>query len=171
MKLLFLDIGGVLNTTIRRMELMRQRKTFVSRLTAAGDLSRMCDPVAVCGLKMIIDKTGAGIVITSSLRRLGLRRVQKMWEKANLPGVVCGITPDAACQATGYEGTPYARWRGAEIGAYLHEHALGVEAYCIFDDIADMLPTQQSHFVRINPYVGISMDDVCLALRILGVSP
>ena len=60
--------------------------------------------------------------------------------------------------------------RGNEIKAYFEE-VLSVDAamqrYVILDDLKDVLPEQEDHFIRIDPIVGITEKDAERAIEIL----
>jgi len=60
--------------------------------------------------------------------------------------------------------------RGNEIKAYFEE-VLSVDAamqrYVIMDDLKDVLPEQEDHFIRINPIAGITEEDAERAIEIL----
>jgi len=131
MKVIFLDIDGVLN--VRRHGRDRFGSLFHSQF--------------VKNLKQLIIKTNAKIVISSSWRFNGLDEMQKMWIERELPGEVIGITPFTAQ----YEATESASFmdrckRGCEIREWLKTHP--VDSYVILDDDNDMLQSQQSNFVR-----------------------
>jgi hypothetical protein len=57
--------------------------------------------------------------------------------------------------------------KGTEINGWLSEHRRSVAQYAILDDVNDMLPEQQSHFVQINPVVGITEQDAEEIIAIL----
>lgn len=68
MKVIFLDIDGVLNT--KYWENMKVRDQY----------GHTFDPNSVANLARIIEETGAEIVISSSWKCLGLDTLQKMWK-------------------------------------------------------------------------------------------
>lgn len=131
MKVIFLDIDGVLN--VRRQGRDRFGSLFHSQF--------------VKNLKHIIDKTGAKIVISSSWRFNGLDEMRQMWIERKLPGEMIGITPFTAQ----YEANENASFmerceRGCEIRDWMKSNP--VDSYVILDDDNDMLKSQQSNFVR-----------------------
>jgi hypothetical protein len=77
MKIIFLDIDGVL-------AVMHQDR---------DDYGSFFHEEFVTNLKSIIDQTDAKIVISSSWRHSGLKIIQEMWAKRNLPGEVIDSTP------------------------------------------------------------------------------
>ena len=125
MKVIFLDIDGVLNLYCESRD--EYGCCFHSHL--------------VDNLRRLIDKTGAKIVISSTWRFSGLVIMKEMWEKRNLPGEVVGITPNFMI----HYGTTLCR--GKEISAYLEENP-EIESYVILDDDTDMEEHQMSRFVK-----------------------
>lgn len=118
MKVIFLDIDGVLNL------IPQGRDEF-------GDCFH---PHLVENLRHVIERTGAAIVISSTWRMNGLSEMKRMWEMRDLPGIVIDVTP--------FLNTP----RGEEIAEWLRENP--VTDYAIIDDDIDMLPEQMHRFVK-----------------------
>ncbi len=132
MKVIFLDIDGVLNVY------SHDHDEFGSQFH-----SHFVD-----NLKRIIDETEAKIVISSTWRYAGLERMKEMWEKRGLPGDVIDVTPD--CTYLFNEGLLELTTRierGYEIEYWLDENP-GVQKYVILDDNDDFLPYQRGNFVR-----------------------
>ena len=80
MKVIFLDIDGVLNVIPTKFD---QWGAYFGP-----------DDHFVKNLKKIVDQTGAKIVITSTWRMGGLQNMLDMWSGRNLPGEIVGITPN-----------------------------------------------------------------------------
>ena len=118
-KVIFLDIDGVLNVYCEDRD--EYGCTFHQHL--------------VENLEMIIRKTGAKIVISSTWRLSGLIIMKEMWEKRNLPGEVIDITPF-------HED----RVRGNEIQEWINQY--NPTNYVIIDDDSDILSSQTDNFVR-----------------------
>lgn len=132
MKVIFLDIDGVLN--VINQERDKYGSLFHKHLED--------------NLRYIINETGAKIVISSTWRYSGLGFMQAMWKDRSLPGDVIDITPDCS-QLVEYGNFKYydAVERGHEIQDWLDSHP-NVSNYVIIDDDNDMLKTQQDNFVR-----------------------
>lgn len=163
MKLIFLDIDGVLNceNAYRSGECK-----YVSWIDDSGEEDHhqsFCSWSKVY-LNQLIEETGAKIVISSTWRNSGIEFMRKVWEVEEMKGEIIGITPNFRSSIKGY-GIP----RGCEIDYYL-EHDLkfshinwdsgiqqeyieksGVENYIIIDDDSDMLYGQRNHFVHVLP--------------------
>lgn len=133
-KIIFLDIDGVLNVIGMHCG---PRDEFGSQF----------HPHLVENLKMIIEQTGAEIVISSSWRMSGLGEMQRMWEMRDLPGKVIEVTPGVhEVVDAQYERYYDKVCRGHEIQMWL-DHTPGVH-YVIIDDDNDMLDIQKPYFVR-----------------------
>lgn len=131
LKILFLDIDGVLNST----------RTCVAFGGYPIELEHInaFDQVAIRLIQRLCDAADVKVVLSSAwrlhypyaqvARALGLPIIDK---------------------------TPYLIGpRGMEINAWLSEHPL-VEQYAILDDDADMLPDQLPHFVRTDGNDGLT---------------
>ena len=162
-KIIFLDIDGVLNT--------KWWYTQMDRNTPRDKYGYAFDPKAVANLGKVVEETGAGIVISSSWKCMGLSQMEDMWDERNLPGNVVGITPNSVSDEllvdTDIDSMELFHIRGEEIKEWLTKHGKHVSHYVIIDDMDNMLLEQQSHFVQTNPEVGITVDDANKAIVIL----
>ena len=162
-KIIFLDIDGVLNT--------KWWYTRMDRNTPRDKYGYAFDPKAVANLRRVVDETGAGIVISSSWKCMGLSQMEDMWDERNLPGNVVGITPNSVSDEllvdTDIDSMELFHIRGEEIKEWLTKHGKHVSHYVIIDDMDNMLPEQQSHFVHTNPEIGISEEGAEKAIGIL----
>jgi len=161
MKVIFLDIDGVLNVHGKQRDNYGQlfHKPFEDNL------------------RYIIEKTDAKIVISSTWRFAGLQIMKDMWQKRKLAGEVIGITAD--CYQLIGEGK-FKHYndvkRGHEIQDWLKDHK-EVKQYVIIDDDNDFLDNQRGNFIRtvnnINHIdscdVGYGLTKICAddAIRIL----
>lgn len=129
------------------------------------------DPKAVANLRRIVEETGSDIVISSSWKCMGLSQIEEMWDERNLPGKVVGITPNSVSDelllAADIDSIELFHIRGEEIKEWLVKHGMNVSHYVIIDDMDNMLPEQQAHFVQTNPEVGITIDDTKRIIEIL----
>ena len=129
MKVIFLDIDGVLNVIGQGHD----------------EFGQIFHQHFIDNLKRIVDETGAKIVISSSWRHSGLQKMLDMWEFRNLPGEVIGVTPDLY-RFLDFEGER-TMVRGDEIQAVLNIHP-EITHYVILDDDTDMLKHQLGNFVQ-----------------------
>lgn len=130
MKLLFLDIDGVLSSG-----------SYILRIEEQFDLvENQIDQDAVSLLNKITDATGAAIVVSSTWRLSfldlpsGLLKIQKFLKSYGITGSVIGMTP--------YKMNAIRNQRGKEIQQWLNDNAdtfpEGIEKFVIIDDDADM---------------------------------
>ena len=132
MKVIFLDIDGVLNVISQGHD----------------EFGSLFHKHFEDNLRRIIEQTGAKIVISSTWRMSGLEKMQAMWKHRDLAGEVIDVSPDCT-QLVTYGTFEYydAVERGHEIQDWLDKHP-EVTNYVITDDDADMLKSQRLHFVR-----------------------
>ena len=159
MKILFLDIDGVLNTG-------RYSKYMIeNNLNDFDENGAMFDPNAVENLRFIIDSTNADIIISSTWRYDGLDKMKKLWKDRNMSGRIVGITPHLI-SASFEEVDSKNIWqkrpigsRGMEIDEWLRlntNEMLEPYTYVIVDDEDDFLLHQASHVVLIDPNFGLT---------------
>lgn len=152
MKIIFLDIDGVLNV---ENDLLLRIKRNQPTIDKYGHL--FC-PSAVEYLKYLIKEFDAKIVISSSWRWNGIKEMKNLWKDRNLPGEVIDVT--YSWTSTNIEEQNKLRPlgsmnRGQEIELYLDTHP-EVYNYVIFDDDSDMTERTFPHFIKCNPLYGIT---------------
>ena len=148
MKILFLDIDGVLNSA----DFVIKRKYDLVLSFLSYPLSEF-DPLAVERVNTILNKTNAKLVISSDWRFTeGLDNILK---KAGLRYPIYDITPYGMGKDRGYE-----------IQEWLDEHD-DIENYAIIYDINNMLDSQQSHFIQTSDIHGLTEDLMELTIKIL----
>lgn len=169
MKVIFLDIDGVLNTEVfqraffgilGRLNIERPEAKKIAKAELRDEYGIMFDPMAVDMLEWIIKDTGAKIVISSTWRMSGLTIMQEMWKHRNLPGEIIDITPNHMRR------TGSTLQRGKEIQEWLDANP--VESYVIIDDDADMEPEQLPFFVQTDYQYGLTPNDANKCVAILG---
>jgi len=138
MKVLFLDVDGVLNShdwfRLRgnRQTGIDESRWWIERLVF--DL----DPRAVARLNIILERTGAVCVLSSTWRIVrGLDPTREALVKRGFAGQLVGATPDLAGAASA-GGIYIGATRGAEIQAWLDANPC--ERFAIVDDDSDMGP-------------------------------
>ena len=163
MKVIFLDIDGVLNT--------QDWHSRMTKDTPRDEFGWAFDPVAVENLGHVVKETGASIVISSSWKFLGLAKLREMWKIRNLPGIVLDITPNTVSDElllnANLDEMELGVCRGNEIKEWLSRHKGKVSNYVIIDDFDDMLPEQEDHVVLTNTLIGITDFDAEKAITIL----
>lgn len=184
MKVLFLDLDGVVNSTRYFManprmddddpspaevELASTRPaaTWHSPVTEShrewvlvNDL-RHIDQASIPYLNEIVARSGAKVVITSTWRH-GYRVEGLQWllDVKGFKGEVIGVTPDLAGWRTGEILV-----RGHEVLAWLKATEHHVEAFACLDDDTDSGPVYEN-WVRTDFNVGVTQENVeeCLSL-------
>lgn len=165
MKVIFLDIDGVLNYT----------QWYVSDRNPGningqeGDI----DPMCVERVLRICKETGAKVVISSDwriswegtlmrLERMGLTRdividktPELIWTRMSMHDYMLSEEDE------GYEFS-----RGKEIDLWLEAHPECTN-FVIIDDRCDFTEEQEPHFVHVNSMCGLSDDDVDIAIMTL----
>ena len=156
MKYIFLDFDGVLNTERHQAHLRSKG------MRTCDDFGPIFDPEAVQCLSDILSQVPeAGIVIISSWKFEGEDRMFQLWKDRNLPGILIGITPTMIPMSMDdlYAG------KGREIKSWFTNHP--TNNYVILDDVPDFLSEQMTHYIEINPIVGITPAVVEEAVKIL----
>lgn len=171
MKVLFLDIDGVLNSLEWAVDAGHgfgcppgyRNKCRKERLRWCPDMVRR--------LRRIVETTGASIVISSSWRGYGRTgsAVRKWRAMFNVYGwrnaPVLGETPDLTVQAGLVVAAPK---RGSEVAAWIAAHPHVVEHYVCVDDCDDFLPGQP--LVQTSMRQGLTDADAEQCIRLLSAS-
>lgn len=147
MKVIFLDIDGVLNCIGTNMS------------ANAIESSSQMSSERVGLLNYILDNTDAQIVISSTWRKLyTISELQiflmNFGLKKKYHDVIVGSTPSKG-----------GGFRGREIEQWLKDNP--VDNFVILDDDSDMLPEQLPNFVNTRYYTGLTFLDAELAIAIL----
>lgn len=162
MKIIFLDIDGVLNCQDAYQAGECRYVTWFNDLGEQEHYSAFCS-WSKEWLNKLIEETGAKIVISSTWRRSGLDFMKKVWELEGMSGEIIGVTPSFRSAVDGYT-IP----RGCEIEKWLNDagfkhinwsrekqekkmESSGIENYIIIDDDSDMLYKQRKHFIHVLP--------------------
>lgn len=149
MKVIFLDIDGVLNVISQGHD----------------EYGSIFHQHFMDNLKRLIEETQAKIVISSSWRKSGLIAMQELWKHRNLAGELIDCTPSIRLQKGGciafwndklYRHPTekihgYSIPRGSEIEYWIENESdkFGkIESYVIIDDDTDMLFSQRFNYVQ-----------------------
>lgn len=175
MKVLFLDIDGVLNSQ-NWFGYMQYciRNNMYNRVMNFVDVPNeyieykltMLDDRAITNLNRIVDETGCKVVLSSSWRCLwNPNENERTIEALKLKGFkydFYGLTPRIPQKDFGQE-------RGIEIQTWIDKELEKneIESYVILDDDNDMLPEQMNNFILVNNQYGLSDIDVFKAIKIL----
>ena len=152
-KLIFLDIDGVLNHELYYVEKHQQQ-----RANEVGYPLSDIDPEKVKLLNELVEKTGAEVVISSSWRKgRTVEELSNLLKQAGFIGSVIGKTPSLYYDNDASKSTVP---RGCEIEEFLYrthgyDHFKRVN-YVIFDDDSDMLLSQRENYFRVDGYCGLT---------------
>ncbi len=162
-KYIFLDFDGVLNTENNSKALREQGYPLCDKYGPCFSST------AVANLAVIIEHTKAEIVISSTWKMDGLDIMKKMWIERNLPGKVIDVTPSDIFEAAeiDFSNPDDFVGRGREIQQWIHQNGSTKDRYVILDDLDDMLQSQKSLFIEIDPRIGITKEDAQKAIEIL----
>lgn len=159
MKIVFLDIDGVLNSHKLMKKMAHQDY----------DLDDLIDPEAVSLLNQLTDATGASIVVSSSWRRAYLgqpqgltRLIALLKDRHGIKAPIIGMTPakDNALRNV----------RGKEIQAWLDCAPVTVDSFIIIDDDSDM-GRLSNKLIKTTMVDGLRIDHVEEGIRRLGAIP
>jgi hypothetical protein len=180
MNIIFLDIDGVLNSTLSLLSAAKMKATpaerdFVFELinTYYNDypLSMLTldllgiDPDCIGYLNQILDASDAQVVVSSSWRFChSLIGLQKLLEYRGFKGELIDVTPITPITLAGLE-----KLRGHEIQAWLDLNP-EVDRFVILDDCKDMAHLSK-HLVLVNRKIGLTEEDALKAISIIKSNP
>lgn len=137
-KIIFLDIDGVLNVNRRQHD----------------QYGQLFHPEFVDNLKFIVDNTLAKIVISSTWRLSGIEVMREMWQIRNLPGEIIGVTGRHETGIRGIEIEQYLEYMGFKRASWNKETQIKylensvVSNYIVIDEDSDMRYYQKEHFIK-----------------------
>ena len=163
MKVIFLDVDGVLNSE----QFYRKRGHPDYRFEDEPPYP-VCefDPKAVDLLNQLIKDTESKLVISSTWR-IGrtLEELQKLCDVTGIVGEVIGRTGSLNSKEERQSCGKFVR--GTEIKNWLDESKKPIEKYIIIDDDNDMLPEQQENFIKTSFWTGLTIEGVLNGIKIL----
>lgn len=162
MKLLFLDIDGVLNSQV----FYEQRHEQIKAGKAERDypLDEFC-PKAIELINRICRETGAKVVVSSTWRHgRTVEQLQTLFNSVGATFEVVGKTPDLCRQTE--NGLWLSAVRGDEIKKYTDES--NCKSFVILDDDGDMLDCQRENFIQTSWLDGLTEKHAAQAVEILG---
>lgn len=168
MKLLFLDIDGVLNCDIYMSsdEYLAECKSLgiVPEGREVMDKAHYLhiDPAAMKLLNVLVERSETKVILSSTWRlRYSLEEMRAMFKKRGATFQIEGVTPAKMSW----------RPRGMDVAEYLSsikKNGEVPEAFVILDDI-DEFSKLKDHFVQTSEEEGLTQEDVGRALKILGI--
>ena len=145
MKVIFLDIDGVLNPQVDyEIDDLLQNNS-ITRKRNYKTFSKRC----MNNLNKLIEDTGAKVVISSTWRRVNtVENLQKHFETQGFKHQILDFTPIFGINTV----------RGNEIMSWVDDHK-DIENYVIVDDDSDMLLWQKPHFCLVDDWSGLTHND------------
>ena len=154
MKVIFLDIDGVLNYTQWYVDDRNPGNLDGEE----GDL----DPLCVNRIINICNNTGAKVVISSDWRISWYGTQLRLGRMGLDENYILDKTPERIwINIPGFDHS-----RGAEINDWLEMHP-ECEKYVIIDDRTDFKDNQQPFFIHVNPFVGFTDENMNKAIDLL----
>jgi hypothetical protein len=147
MKVLFLDYDGVLNR-------FDQSSRYATPVVMKGEILTQAEPELVYRLNLVVDRTDAEIVLSSSWRH------QPDWREALAASGVVKPLLDRTPRYSDHHKYGIAHdqlCRGHNIQDWLDAHP-DVERYAILDDSSDMLASQLLNFFRTDTATGLTQE-------------
>ena len=155
-KVIFLDIDGVLNNDAHWKRIRGKRKYYTHVSQTLLDK-----------LLIILKETGANLVISSSWRGFQLKETIEDFESCNsknelkqITKYIVGITPHSDERHRGKEIKWFIGNQNDCLYYKLVDNKLDIEDYVIIDDDADILDEQKSHFFHTKYWRGLTMWEV-----------
>lgn len=169
MKLIFLDVDGVLNHE-QYYQRVRGGKKIIRLPDEAPHGAEDIDPESVKALNFIIEKTGAKVVFSSSWRTSHtIESITEVLDYRGFKGEVISMTPKLYFQPEYGYSVP----RGCEIKAWMEtnkdklNNKMSRVPYVILDDDSDMMYWQRNNFLHIDRFVGLTYGMANRAISIL----
>jgi hypothetical protein len=159
MKIIFLDIDGVLNS---KNFFMREP---IMYNTVEEYYTRSIDHIAVHRLANIIKATEAAIVLSSSWRNYPpcVEAIHRVFKMHGIEDRIIGATPEG--EALSVRGNEILGWikDNTDLVGYYYNYT----EYVILDDNDDMLYWQKDNFIQTNAIYGLTDKDANRAISIL----
>ncbi len=150
MKIIFLDIDGVLNySKLSADDVIR---------TPSGTLSKR----AISLLNKLTDDSGAKIVISSTWRLDPSNSAKQSLILAGVTGDIISTTPNGCSMCI--RGNEIRQWLVGN-RAIINCYASDFKDYVILDDDSDMLYWQRNNFVLVDSSVGLTQNIIYRANR------
>lgn len=183
MKVIFLDIDGVLNSN--DWYVYRRDHVEMDSINAQYPFYEF-DPRAVERLNRLVEATDAKIVVSSTWRHgRTIDELKQLFEWVKIDAEIIGVTPNLWCTRPYEDMEGYRIPRGCEIDWWLDNYGefqrvnwskeeqikyidkAKVKNYIIIDDDSDMLYNQREHFIRTSHMHGLTDELVDKAIDIL----
>lgn len=168
MKIIFLDIDGVLNSQIFYSG---ERKKIKKRSKDQDKLDyhkNQIDGTAIQFLNSLIAETGAKVVISSTWRMGStLEYLQQLFKEKGFTGEIIDFTPIHR-ESYSLHGNEIYQWIGDNSQMLCNSNSgSDFKEYVIFDDDSDMLYWQRNNYIKVDAYIGLTPNQCYQAKFIL----
>lgn len=147
MKIIFLDVDGVINTFEKKEELK-----VLNNNKDDWDYNNIFCKISLANLREIVDVTGAKIVLESTRRFSQSLLIPMKYQFMEYGLSYIGVTPNV-------DGNKL-----NEILKYIDNSDKNIENYIILDDDSKYFENELS-FIKVNPRYGITNDVVEIAIK------
>lgn len=168
MKIIFLDIDGVLNSQLFYKGERKRIKKRNKEQDRFDYHQNQIDETSISFLNGLIAETGAKVVISSTWRMGNtIDYLRELFKSKGFTGEIIDFTP-----ILNYEGA----LRGNEIYAWINKNSemlcgspsgSDFKDYVIFDDDSDMLYWQRNNYIKVDSYCGLTPNQCYQAKFIL----
>jgi hypothetical protein len=160
MKVVFLDLDGVLVTEHYLLQLEKKRESWRDK----NGHAYFC-PRCLHNFEQLIQSIGAKVVLSSTWRFIlaDTVGVHEFFKSRRVKFEIFDVTPTLLFSSKKMSEQPT---RGEEIQAWLNAHP-EVTQYCIIDDDPRILPAQQPYWVRTSFRYGFTQAKLEKALKML----
>ncbi len=164
MKIIFLDIDGVLNNSLE----VDEHKDVLLK----GEYQGIYSPRCVERLNALIEKTNASIVLTSVWRNgLDLDEINLLLDTMGINAKCIGKTDNLDHKYSwAFRGNEILKWL-KDNETLLGMHHYDYRSYVILDDDTDMLLWQRHNYVNCDHEIGMTDRTVARAASILNHAP
>lgn len=160
MKIVFLDIDGVLNSELSKGKLNNQYYELLRKLVEAADCYFVITSSWRC---MTLDDTkwelSGHIAETNKKNKNRASRLQDPFPQWLLDRIV-GITPRAYYFINYNTTRQYLCPRGTEIERFMNDTELVIDDYVIIDDDSDFMIYQKDKLIIVDSYTGLTENDI-----------
>ncbi len=164
MKLIFLDLDGVVNSDVyNSSELYKQATAGKSdALIMLIEHNSHLDPDAIKLVNELVDRSGAKVVLSSSWRfKYSPEEATEILKSRGATFTIIANTPKYTSEESNFKS------RGEEIASYLSSLKYQPESFVILDDRSDV-GNLKNNLVLTDAKYGITVLDVEKGLKILG---
>lgn len=157
MKVIFLDIDGVLNND-------SYSEYYAGLRRSEANTTAIYDPDSIVSLNNITRATGAVIVVSSAWRAMGMDKLTPILREWGVEAEIIGETDQLDNAPRGWE---IEKWMGDWDWSKGTKRGTQIESYLILDDYSDMMYDQRYNFIKTDSDIGLQTVHESHAIDIL----